>query len=145
MSHTETVAVLNELLVTHYRSLPMYLSVAAPWTRRGDEHAATTIEDIVGDQQQMCRRLAELIQRRGGRPETGEYKIGYTDTHFLSLDFLIKELVAEQRNHIEMIERDVVRLAHDAEARELAEETLGAARGHLESLEELLRTTANAG
>ncbi|HJT31567.1 MAG TPA: hypothetical protein VJ783_05905, partial [Pirellulales bacterium] len=53
-------------------------------------------------------------------------------------DFLLKELHHRQRHDVAEIERLVARLANDREARELAEETLGMERAHLEAVEALL-------
>ena len=67
----------------------------------------------------------------------------FTDTHDLSLDYLLGKLAFYQKQDIAAIEQCVPDLAGDPQGRALAEEALGTARGHLESLEELL--AANAG
>ncbi|HJT33336.1 MAG TPA: hypothetical protein VJ783_14935, partial [Pirellulales bacterium] len=130
-SKLQTIDALNRLLVIEYRSFPMYLMYASPWTHHGDEKAAETLQNIVADQQLMSQRIAEMVDRLGGRVETGENSMDFTDTHFLSLDFLLKELHHRQRHDVAEIERLVARLANDREARELAEETLGMERAHL--------------
>lgn len=139
-SHSKATSIdaLNRLLVIEYRSFPMYLTYASPWTHQGDQKAAETLQNIVADQQLMAQRIAEMIDRLGGRVETGEYAMEFTDTHFLSLDFLLKELHRRQRHDVAEIERLVARLANDREARELAEDTLGMERAHLEAVEALL-------
>ncbi len=63
----------------------------------------------------------------------------FTDTHDLSLDYLVNELVDYQRQDIAAIEKCVVDLNADGNGRALAEEVLGNARGHFESLKELLK------
>ncbi len=137
-SKTQTIDSLNRLLILEYRSFPMYLTYASPWTHRGDQKAAETLQNIVADQQLMAQRIAELIDRLGGLVETGEYPMEFTDTHFLSLDFLLKELHQRQWHDVAEVERLVARLAGDREARELAEEALGMERAHLEAVEALL-------
>lgn len=143
-SKAQTIDALNRLLAIEYRSLPMYLTYASPWTDHGDEKAAETLQNIVADQQLMSQRIAEMIDQLGGRVETGEYSMEFTDTHFLSLDFLLTELHRHQRHDVAEIERLVARLAHDREPRELAEETLGMERAHLEAVEALLGQGAGA-
>jgi hypothetical protein len=74
-----------------------------------------------------------------GSLESGGYPMEYTDTHFLALDFLIGELIKYQRRDVARIQRIVTALADDHDAQEIAEETLGAEKAHLEMLEELGR------
>jgi hypothetical protein len=137
MNDAATLDCLNRLLATLYRSLPQYLHEADPWTRYGQQQAAERLAQIIADQQRDCGRLAELILDRGGQLETGEFPMEFTDLHFLSLDFLLKELVRHQRQDIARIQRCVDQLKHDSQARELGEEILGSERAHLETLEEL--------
>ncbi len=135
---TRTVDLLNRLLAIVYRSLPTYLADASPWTHEGDEHASLALKNIVLDQQASAVRIVELILQLGGRFEPGEYPMEFTDTHFLSLDFLLKELLRYQRRDVAAIERIVAELEGHREARELAEETLGGERAHLEAIEALV-------
>ncbi len=133
-----TVDILNELMVLHYRSFAMYLLEASPWKHHGDEKATEVLSDIIADQQETCRRIAEVIIARGGYPARGAFPTEYTDTHFLSLDYLLTKLIAEQRHDVAEIERAVNRLWNDPPAQALSKEALGAAIGHLQSLEELV-------
>ncbi len=137
-----SVYILNELLAIHFRSLPMYLTDAHPWTHRGDAKATEVLEDIVANQKETCRRIAEVIIMRDGAIDEGEYPIEFTDTHDLSLDFLIKELIELQKQDIARIQNCVDRLWNDPPAQALAKESLGAAKGHLQSLEELAAETS---
>jgi hypothetical protein len=137
MNQTGIYQALNRLLTILYRSLPMYLTYACPWTHRGDDRALAALKRIVEDQKQMSQRLAEHIMAHYGPVEPDEYPSDYPDTHDLSLDYLIGKLVQCQKNDIAAIERCVTQLHGDREAASLAEESLGAARGHLETLEEL--------
>lgn len=136
-----TIDVLNELLRVQYRSLPMFLAGAEPWTREGDERAATALSNIVADQQAMVQRLGEAILDRGGQVDTGNFPIEYAELHFLALDYLLKELVARQHNDVAAVERCAARLTTDRAARTLAEEVLGQERAHLETLQSLLASS----
>jgi hypothetical protein len=138
ISKHRTIELLNELLQVEYRSFPMYLIDASPWTHHGDEKASETLEHIVADQKVMIQRIGEFNMDAGGRVDTGEYPMEFTDTHFLSLDFLIKELLRYQRQDVAAIERIVRQLGDPRAARELAEETLGMERAHLEGIEALV-------
>ncbi len=132
-----SAALLNRLFQTIHRSLLMYLAEAAdPWTHAGDEKAKETLVNIVADQKAAAAKIADYVLEFDSL-EPGGYPMEYTDTHFLALDFLLGELITAQKRDVARIERIVTALGDDPEARELAEETLGAERAHLEMLEGL--------
>ncbi|MBI3465991.1 MAG: hypothetical protein HY000_23500 [Planctomycetes bacterium] len=138
----DSIAILNRLLTLHCRSLPMYLADARPHVGAGEEPARQTLAQIVRDQQALSQRIAALILDRRGMLDTGGFPMEFTDTHMLDLEFLVRELIRHQRQDIAAIERCIAVLGADREARELAEECLGTAKGHLESLEELAKQPA---
>jgi len=142
MARTNAIDALNRLFEIEHRSLSTYLADACPWTHAGDEKASAAIAHILADQQQLEARIAELIDARGGRVESGSFPMEFTEMNMLSFDFLLPELVRRQKRDIAAIEQVVASLTNDREARELAEEVLGAERAHLESLEELARQPA---
>jgi hypothetical protein len=138
MSLPNTIYVLNQLLAVEYRSLPMYLTNFQAWTHAGDERAAATLKHIIIDQTTLSKRIADMIYDRRGTVEFGDFPMEFTDTHDLSLDYLIREILRNQMQMIVRIESLIARLADDREARELAQETLGSERAHLEALRELV-------
>jgi hypothetical protein len=142
MMTTDPNAALNRLLVTLHRSLPMYLADAAPWTRHGDERAEKVLGHIVADYQMYSGRIAELLLSRRQLAGFGEYPMVFTDTHDLSLDYLIGELIFYQKQDIAAVQDCALTLQNDPAGRTLAEEVLGNARGHLESLGELRKQPA---
>ena len=145
MSHPGTYQALNRLPTILYRSLPMYLANTSPWTRPGDERAIEALRHIVEDQERLATRVAQYIIDHYGRVELGDYPLDCPDTHDLAFDFLIGKLVACQKSDVAALEQCVAALQPDREALQLAEEALGSARAHLETLEELAAETAKAG
>ena len=133
-SNTQT---LNRLLIVHYRSLAMYLGYAKPSWHEGDEHAREVFELIVQDQQETVDRLFERIMDSDGGVEFGHFPMEFTGLHDLSFEFLLQKLIEHQRHDIGAIESCIRNLDSDLFARAVAEESLGAAKGHLESLLEL--------
>ena len=136
--------VLNRLLAIHYRSFPMYVSNARPWTHGGDEKIVETLRHIVVDQQAMAQRISAQIIEQGAAIHGGRFPMDYTDSHDLSIDFLIRRAVAYQRQDIAAIDQCAQELRLATHAKSLADEALGMAKGHLESLEELTNSTAPA-
>jgi hypothetical protein len=139
MSLSDQLRVLNRLLAIVHRSLPMYLAEAGPWTHAGDEQAVRVLGAILTDAKHYAQRIAEMILAHRGALDLGEFPMEFTDLNMLSLDFLLTELVRWGRQDIGKIESCVAALPIGTKARALAEEVLGNARGHLESLEELLK------
>jgi hypothetical protein len=144
MQTVNSNAALVRLLDILHRSLPMYLSDAVPWTHPGDERAKKVLSHIVNDYRMYCGRIVNLLLERRQLLDFGDYPMGFTDTHDLSLDYLIGEMIYYQKQDIAAIDQCVADLKFDTAARTLAEETLGNARGHLESLQELLKRPAAA-
>jgi len=144
MTKLGTYHALNRLLTILYRSLPLYLDYACPWTYRGDEKAVATLRNIVAGQKQLSTRVAQAVMALGPT-EIGEFPIEFLDMHDLSLDFLVKKLIEYQKKDIAALEQCAAELAPDRKASALADEALGAARGHLESLEDLASQPASNG
>lgn len=144
MSDTRIIATLNRLLAIEYRSLPMYLAdgAAEPWLRARDQQAWHVLAGIARDQERMTERFAEAVLERKASPHAGEFPVEYTDLNFLSLEYLLAELLYYQRQDIQNIESSVSELAGDAEAQALAQEALGNARAHLELMEGLVKQPA---
>ena len=138
MNAANTIEVLNRLLVIHHRSLPMYLSYAAPWQTQRDQAAREVLDHIVADQKQMVDRIGELVLERDGDVEHGEFPMYFTGLHDLSFDYLVRRMIADQNRDVAAIEQCVDQLESDPLAKALAQECLGAAKGHLDSLEELI-------
>lgn len=135
-------AVLNQLLVILHRSFAMYLIDARPWMHAGDERAMKVVGHLVEDQKRYVQRLTELLMQRRVPIDWGDYPIIFTDTHDLSLDYLVTEVIHYHKQDLAVIDACVEQLGTDLTARALAEEIRGNARGHLESLEEITHASA---
>jgi hypothetical protein len=135
----DPIDVLGRLFRILNRSLPMYLAGADPWRHPGDEPAAKALADIVADQRLYAGRIAEAILRERGRIDQGDYPMEFTELNMLSFDYLVTEMTRRQKLDIASIERRVADLAGNLQHQVLAEEVLGNARGHLESLQELVK------
>ena len=137
MQENNTIDVLNRLYKMHCRSLPAYLSFARPYVLRGDERAKDTLAHIADDQKSMVDRIGAFILANKGQIESGEFPIHYTAYNDLSFDFLINKMIENQKLDSAAIQECVDRLGQFPAAKALAEECLGAAKGHLDSLVEL--------
>lgn len=137
MTQQKVIAALNWLLSLHSRSMAMYLASAPPWVSAKDTAAASVLRHMADDQRLMADRIASVVLDEGGEVMSGEFPMTYTDLHDLSIDYLVPQVVAQQKADLESI-REIVQLLKDAPVpRAVAEEALGAAQAHLDSLAEL--------
>jgi hypothetical protein len=133
----DTIDVLNRLLVIHNRSLPMYLSFAHPRFARGNTAASDTLAMIVEDQDRTIDRIGEMIVEVGADVAAGEFPMVFTAYNDISFDFLLPKIIEHQQQDIDAIAECAEQLEADPIAKAVAEEALGAAKGHLENLQEL--------
>ena len=137
MAEPTTIDMLNRLLTLHSRSLPMYLASARPWFPQRDSDAQAVLRHIAEDQQLMVDRIGAVILDQGGAIQPSEFPMEFTDLHDLSIDYLIPQIAARQERELAWM-RQCVDAVHDSPAaRAIAEEALGAAQAHLDSLHEL--------
>ena len=135
-SPANTVHLLNRLLALHGGSLPMYLVSAPPHRQSGEEKAWDVLRHVINDQQLMIDKLADHIESLDGTPNMGEFPMEFSGFHDLSLDFIVQQVVQRQQKELEVIESISDELEPGTQGRALAQEALGAAKAHLQSLEE---------
>jgi hypothetical protein len=133
----QTCSSLNRLSVAHSRSLTVYLQYAPPWLKKGHEEVPVVLEQIVRDQEATVDRIGTMIQSAGEDVDPGEFPISFTALHDLSIEYLVSLMIEGQREIISISEQAVSELAADAMAQAVAQEAVGAAKAHLDSLQEI--------
>ncbi len=139
MSRETTISILNRLWVIHNYSLATYLSYAPPWWHEGDGPVMQLLRDVASDQQQLADRLGKLIVHYGGQVVQGKYPNRFTTLHDLSSQYLLQELVQYQQRTVTAIESLIPQLPPGSASQALAQECLGAAKAHLDSMHEIAR------
>ena len=137
MSSENTIDVLNQFVAIHNRSLPVYLGYASPTWFRGDEVAREALANISEDHRETTDRISKIVVEWGGIVDLGKFPIIYSGYHDLSFDFLLGKIIEEQKQDIALMEQGVSQLETAPMAKAIAQEALGSAKGHLESLQEL--------
>ena len=133
-----TTDLLNRLLAVVSRSFPQYLQYARPYVPVDRKDVVEVLESVVADQSGMADRIARMICDGQGLPKPGDFPLEFTGAHDLGIDYLVGMATGYQRQDIAAIQQIVEGLRFAPAAKSLAEETLGLAKGHLQSLEELL-------
>lgn len=144
MNRATLYSLLTQLLGIVAKSFPQYLRYSRPYIPPGRENVMETLEGIANDQDVLADRISQMITDVGAPLRTGEFPMEYTDTHDLGIDYQIAAAVEYQQQDIDSIRQIVDGLGDFPAAKALAEETLGMAKGHLESLEELTAQPAGA-
>ena len=134
----QTCSSLNRLSVALNRSLSGYLQYAPPWMNRDVEDVTLVLKQIVSDQEATVDRIGTMIQAAGEDVDPGEFPIEFASLHDLSLDYLLTRMVDGQREIVSVCEQAVSELAADALAQAVAQEAVGTAKAHLDSLLELV-------
>jgi hypothetical protein len=93
---------------------------------------------MVEDQERLTARIADMVLDFGERIELGEFPMEFTGKNFLSLDFVLRELIRYQHRDIDAMERAAQQLVDMPAARMLTEEAIGMAKAHLETLDDLV-------
>jgi hypothetical protein len=139
MSQPTTIHLLNRLLGIVSRSFLQYLKFSQPYVPPGRKEVLEVLETMVTDQNSMADRISQMVMDQKELARTGEFPMEFTDLHDLDIDFLIGRAMVYQRQDIELIGQLLHQLQLSPAAKSLAEETLGMAKGHLQSLQELVQ------
>ena len=137
MNQVDTNAVLNRLAVVHNRSLAAYLTYAAPWSSGNDIEAMKKLRDIAEQHRETVDRLGEMIMDNGGHVQTGAFPMHFAAWHDLSLSFLLDKLIDSQQAIISTVDECAQQLNLAPMHQAVAQEVLGAAKAHLDILNEV--------
>jgi hypothetical protein len=126
---------LNDLLIDVGRSLLQYTSEAWPWASTEHEQMRDAVERMAGEQREIITALAELLADRGHAIDFGTYPTEYTSLHYVAIDFLLSQLVANQRSVLAACEAVARAAAEDDQAGALLQDIVLSERRHLEELQ----------
>jgi hypothetical protein len=138
----DPIDVLNRLLRLLCRSLPVYLESTRPSGPLDPRDLGHRLGVIAADQRALARRVADAISERKGQVEPGHFPVEFTAINDLALPYLVRRAIDYQKRDIEALGECVEALAGEPLLLPLAQEILGDARGHLETLEEMAASGA---
>jgi hypothetical protein len=132
----DIIELLNRLAAWHGSTLACYLVDATPWVASDSKATFDLIRSIAEDQKRMQDRMAAEIQERHGAVQRPFFPMSFTSLHDLSLEYLTGRVLQDQRQLEKRIRSVIPAMQGDPRALALAEESLGEALAHIDSLEE---------
>jgi hypothetical protein len=132
---------INDLLIRIGRSLLQYVSESWPWAASGSEETRRTLLRLAAQQRENVAELAWLLDARGEIVDFGSYPTEYTSLHYVSVDYLLDRLVANQSEIASACEKISRAAEGDADAAELLRDITAAERQFLDELRRLAQRT----
>ena len=128
---------LNRILIRVYRSLLQYVAECWPWADAQISSEQRTVEQMMREQQIHVGRLVELLSVRGWPIDFGSYPTEFTDLHYIGLEYLLNEIIADETALVAELDRARSEAADDPAAAALLAELAVSERGRLTKLREL--------
>ena len=97
---------LNSLFILLHRSLLQYVGECWPWTAEDGQQAQkmAAIRAIVETQEKDETLLADALNESGWVINCGGYPTMFTDLHYVSLKYLLKQIVISQTDIVKAFE-----------------------------------------
>ena len=127
--------VLNHVLARVYRCLLQYAQECWPWTTATETPGVEppeqkAVEQMSARQRDFVARLVDLLLRRGAAVDFGSFP-DFSEMHYVSLDYLLGKLIADEQKLISELEAAHTTLESDATARGLVSELLASEKENL--------------
>ena len=136
--------ILNQALIRVFRSLLQYTAECWPWASANAQAEQAAIAEMGRRQLSTVGNLVELLVQRGWAIDFGNYSTGYTDHHYVGLDFLLREIIKDEEELLAELQTWQNQLVHDDEGAKLLGHIADAERSHLVKLRDLAAMTPAA-
>lgn len=110
---------LNDAFVTLCCSLLQYVGENSPWAATTDQASIEKLNAVVARQKAQIQRFADFLVNRYGFVPHGTYPVEFTDLQYLSLAYLVKKMIIDQQQVLEIVEDDRKNLDNDPGARDM--------------------------
>ena len=118
-----------------------YVGDCSPWS--GDKEQGNPLDALVIAQKDSITRLTDLLIQRRWNLDFGIFPVEFCDLHFIAIDFLILQLIENQKSLIADVEQSQKASDGDASALELLSEILSSERDILTQLEGLSKSRSS--
>lgn len=141
MSHIRHNQQLNLLLIRVVRCLLQYTSECWPWASVDESGERQAIQELGQQQHDDARRIVDLLVERGWAIDFGNFPTEFTDLHYVALDFLLRELNADEDKLVAALRSGQDLLATDTQAAALIGQILHSEQDRAARLRALASTS----
>ena len=128
-------ALVQEIVRRESLSMLNYVGDAFPWTTSRGGPALARLQHLVQTHREAVGELGRfLVRNRTPVGYIGSYPTGFTTINFLSLDYILPRLVADEQRGIAVLEQNLPALT-DLAFQEAVKKLLQVKRDHLQALE----------
>lgn len=123
MALSTDLEILNRVQRDVSGSFLQYVGECWPWTSIGadGDKLKSVVDQCVARQRESIQLMTEYLAPRQTRVEPGAFSADFTDLHYVSLKFLIKQLISAQFRVVEVIDRTKTMLPSGDEVLEILE------------------------
>ena len=140
--NTNSVAVLHRLVAMGSTSLLQYVNEAVPWSADAGQAEFTKVQALAGEERDHVAQLSRFLQKRHfGVPKIPTYPSQFTTINFVSIEYLVPKLRADNEQEIATIQGWLQQVGED-EGRANLESYLAMKQRHLQVLQELAAVKA---
>jgi hypothetical protein len=131
----QDVALVQAIVRRESLAMLNYIGDAFPWTTSRGVSALARLQEIVHGHREAVAELGRfLTKKRTPVGYIGSYPANFTTINFLSLDYMLPRLVADEARGVAQLEKNLADLT-DAEAKAQVQKLLAIKRDHLKALE----------
>ncbi len=104
--------ILNRALRDLSGSFLQYVGEIWPWTSVGSsgDQLKSVVDSCVARQRQSVAQISSYLASRQPRVEYGSFSAEFTDLHYVSLQYLVKQLIVRQSALVEFLNRSATLL-----------------------------------
>lgn len=107
MTDTALADKLSQLLATETRSLSRHLTEATPYLTLPTYAIWVSIRHLSDKASDHAKRLSSLFDRMGVTPNSVSYNPQVANYHYMSLQRLLPELIAEKQRQVKLYEQAI--------------------------------------
>jgi hypothetical protein len=129
---------IRQTLLRDMSCLLHYLSGAWPWTNRKERDITARLEKLLQEEKDEHGRLAAVLRKQRLVPPSASFLSEYSGCHYLALDHLFPQLLAEQKRLMAYHQQARQQAVNDPAAEAVLDSFLAHKQEHVTDLEKIV-------
>jgi hypothetical protein len=138
----KNVQLIRNILLRDLSSRLHYLAGAWPWTNRKERDITARLEHLLAEERDEHGRLAAVLRKQRLVPPSASYPAEFSGNHFLALDYLLPQVLEEQRQLLAHHHQARQQVVHDVEAEKVLDAFLAHKQAHVAELDKICQDHA---